>query len=194
MKMQKELFNEYGEVIGGTTGEPFNDYIPPSWDVYFMRQVYEVAAKSKDPSTKIGAVIVRDKHPILFGYNGIPPGVSDSPERMVRPDKYKWFEHGERNAIYCGARFGISTDQTVLYTQALPCSDCGRAIIAAGIIEVVLHRTANDIFRCGDHYNAVWKKDDEITKKMFEERGITLRWVEMFVGKPAYIAGRKYNI
>jgi len=194
MTIVDELLDGRGKPIAGVLGEPFESYVPPSWDVYFMRQVYEVAAKSKDPSTKIGAVIVRDKRAILFGYNGIPPGINDFPERMVRPDKYKWFEHGERNAIYCGACFGISTQGTTMYTQELPCSDCARGIVSAGIKEVVIHRPASEIFRCGTHYSETWKKDHEVTGLMFKERGITVRSVDIFVGKDAYIVGRKYKI
>lgn len=194
MNIEKELLNERGEPIAGVLGEPFENYVPPSWDVYFMRQVYEVAAKSKDPSTKIGAVIVREKRPILFGYNGIPPGINDFPERMERPDKYKWFEHGERNAIYCGACFGIATQGTVLYTQELPCSDCARGIVCSGVQEVVIHKPASEIFRNGTHYSATWKKDHEVTETMFREKKIVVRTVDIFVGKDAYIAGRKYRI
>jgi dCMP deaminase len=59
------------------------DYRPPSWDRLFMRLVYEYASKSKDPSSKIGAVVVRDRRPILFGYNGFPERVEDLPDRMI---------------------------------------------------------------------------------------------------------------
>lgn len=192
--IKNEFLNQKNEPIGGVIGEPFNDYAPPSWDIYFMRHVYEVAEKSKDPSTKIGAVIVKDKHPILFGYNGLPHGVNDFPDRMERPLKYKYTEHGERNSIYCGAKFGIATEGTIIYTQALPCCECARAIVAAGIIEVVLHKPANDIFAAASHYSTTWKEDHEITNIMFKEAKIKVRDIEMFVGKYAYIAGKKYKI
>src|SRR4051812_24167372 len=114
--------DDSGNLVAGIVeeGTPFPEYCPPAWDEWFMGMVYDTARKSKDTSTKIAAVIVKEKRPILFGYNGIPRNVDDIPERMVRPIKYKWTEHGERNAIYCGARFGIPTEGTTMYTQAMP--------------------------------------------------------------------------
>src|SRR5438045_6573381 len=105
----------------------------PSWDEYFMRHVYLVASKSKDTRTKIGAVIVRDKRIISEGYNGICQGVYDHIEsRYVKPKKYFFFEHGERNAVYGCARHGIATLGAKIYTQGIPCADCARAVIQAG--------------------------------------------------------------
>ena len=76
-------------------------YNPPEWNHWLMQGVYWVASKSKDPMTKIGALIVKDRRIVSSGYNGIPSGVNDALEaRSQRPDKYKWYEHGERNAIY----------------------------------------------------------------------------------------------
>jgi len=111
-----------------------------SWDELFMRHVYLIAQKSKDKYTKIGAVLVKNNSIIGEGYNGIPRNVSDSfEERQERPEKYFWFEHAERNAIYNCARVGISTEGSVLYTQCIPCADCTRGIINSGIVEIVLH-------------------------------------------------------
>jgi len=100
------------------------NYTPPDWNEWFLQGVYWVASKSKDPKTKIGALIVKDKRIISTGFNGIPIGVNDDDElRHQRPEKYKWYEHGERNAIYAAARYGINTDGAILYTNALPCAD-----------------------------------------------------------------------
>ena len=59
-----------------------------------------VAGFSKDPSTKVGAIIVMegDNSPKSFGYNGMPRGLDDaSIIRNERPEKYFWYEHAERN-------------------------------------------------------------------------------------------------
>lgn len=172
------------------TGEPFVDYTPPSWDVYFMRLSYEVATKSKDPSTKFGAVIVRDKRPILFGYNGLPPKVKDLPNRMVRPDKYKWTLHAEANAIACAAKFGISTDGADLYIAAMPCAGCAALITAAGIRKVIVHDYAKNIFSQVSHYGS----DDEITSQMFIEAKIPCCSVMEKVNRIAYLGGKKYSV
>ncbi len=62
------------------------NYTPPDWNEWFLQGVYWVASKSKDPKTKIGALIVKDKRIISTGYNGIPIGVDDKNElRHERP-------------------------------------------------------------------------------------------------------------
>ena len=111
-----------------------------NWDQYFMTQAYLVAMKSKDESTHCGAIIVDDyNHVISSGYNSFVRGIHDDvPERQERPEKYMWFEHGERNAIYSAAFRGISTKGCKIYVTGIPCADCARGIIQAGIKEVII--------------------------------------------------------
>jgi dCMP deaminase len=72
-----------------TTRDIPKDYTPPSWDEVFFQDVYKMASKSKDPRTKIGAVLVAPGNlPLMQSYNGIVMGVNDLPERMERPEKY----------------------------------------------------------------------------------------------------------
>jgi dCMP deaminase len=112
-----------------------------NWDSYFIKMVQLVSEKSKDPSTKCGALIVGPDHEIRStGFNGFPRGVDETIEsRWVRPEKYEWVEHAERNAIYNAARVGISTFGCTMYVNYAVecCDDCTRAIIQSGIIEVV---------------------------------------------------------
>ena len=86
----------------------------PSWDEYFLTLCDAVALKSKDRSTKLGCVIVGVGHEVRStGYNGFPRGVNDNVDaRHQRPEKYKWTEHAERNAIYNAARCGVSVLRT----------------------------------------------------------------------------------
>lgn len=188
MNIDKVYVNSHGEPVAGIIGEPFNEYTPPSWDVYFMRLSYEIATKSKDPSTKFGAVIVKDKRPILFGYNGLPPKVHDYSERLNTEAKYPWIVHAETNAIACGAKYGISTNDTTLYVSAWPCPTCAGILTTAGIVKVVLHRPAVDIF-CKDP-----KWNNVIPHDMFEEAGIEVQFLDQFIGRPAYISGKKFNL
>lgn len=188
----KIITNSDGDTVAGIVakGIPFPEYTPPTWDVWFMGMVYDTARKSKDPSTKIGAVIVKEKRPILFGFNGIPQKLKDLPERMVRPIKYKWFEHGERNAIYCGARFGIATEGTTLYTQSTPCMDCGRGVINAGISKVVVHHQTEELFS----HHPQWASDCKMTKEMFAEAGIELVILNKPLGKYSYVNEKVYVV
>jgi dCMP deaminase len=92
--------------------------------------------KSKDQFTQIGAVIVgQDNEVLSTGYNSFPRGLVDNlPERQERPEKYFWFEHAERNAIYNAARVGTPLKNSKIYiTSGLPCMDCARGIVNAGI-------------------------------------------------------------
>lgn len=109
------------------------------WDNRFLELASHISLWSKDDSTKVGAVIVDDVRNVRStGYNGFVRNISDDvPERSVRPQKYFWAEHAERNAIYAAARHGLSVDGCTLYCTRSPCADCARAIIQSGIKRVV---------------------------------------------------------
>jgi len=188
IKVEQEYLDQRGEPVAGILGEPFTDYVPPSWDMYFMRLAAEVATKSKDPSTKFGAVIVKEKRPILFGYNGLPPKVYDSAERLNTDNKYLWTVHAETNAIACAAKYGIATNHSTLYIGAWPCPTCAGIIVSAGIEEIVLHRPSVEIFSQDPKWN------NAISKEMFEEAGVKVRFLDLFIGRPVYISKRKYNV
>jgi dCMP deaminase len=108
-------------------------------DNYFMSLAVTVSAASKDRSTKVGCVVVGPDNEIRStGFNGFPRGVNDNaPERHERPAKYLWTEHAERNAIYNAARMGTALKHCRLYCTFAPCMDCARAIVQAGICEVI---------------------------------------------------------
>lgn len=126
--------------------EEFKDYQPPDWDELFMRQVYLIASKSRDPSTKIGSILVKDNRVISQGYNGLCRNIEyNDISRLVRPEKYFWFEHSERSCIYNCAMNGINTSLSTLYTNSIPCCDCTRAIIQSYIIEIVVHKQWVDL-------------------------------------------------
>jgi dCMP deaminase len=110
-----------------------------SWDWYFIDVAEMVATRSKDLSSQVGAVLVRDRQVLATGYNGFPTGVNDSlPERQERPTKYAWTVHGEENAILQAGKHGVSTAGATLYLHPLsPCLNCAKAIIQAGIKEVI---------------------------------------------------------
>lgn len=107
------------------------------WDRRFIDMAKHVAEWSKDPSTKIGAVIVDDLRRIVsLGYNGFPRGLDDSPEIYAdREKKYSRVVHAEMNAIL-NAR--SQTEGTTLYLSGLPpCDRCAVHVIQAGITRVV---------------------------------------------------------
>lgn len=169
-------------------GIEFTNYNPPDWDVWFMKQAYLVAEKSKDPSTKLGALLVRDKHIISSGFNGLPIGVNDLPERYNdRETKYKYIVHSESNAVLSAARFGIPTLGTTLYTQSLPCNDCAKSIIQGGISKIVIHKNWPTM-----HSN--WNDGFAISGIMLAETGIEIQFLDVELGMYAYVNRKKHLV
>ena len=115
------------------------------WREYFIQLAEVVKLKSKDEHTQIGVVIVGSGNEIIStGYNSFARGVKDNVnKRQLRPEKYYWFAHAERNAIYNAARIGVSTKGCRMYcTCGVPCADCAIAIIQCGIKEVWVKQMA----------------------------------------------------
>ncbi len=159
-----------------------------------MGEVYEIARKSKDPRTKIGAVLVKKGHSPLRGFNGIPKGVADLPDRMERPEKYHWMEHAERNVLYMAAKFGISTEGGVLFTQGMPCVDCARGIVNSSISEVVLHKQWEDNSRKISTIERPWAEHYWRSSSMFIEAGIKIRIIDIVLGKKGYLDGKEFDV
>ena len=139
------------------------------WVEYFRNLAHQVKLKSKDTSTQIGAIIVGvDKEIVSTGYNSFPRGINDKKdERQERPEKYYWFEHAERNAIYNAARIGVSTKGTTMYLSCgVPCSDCARGIINSGIIRIFCERGGSA------SNSAKWDESAERSWEMFDEAGV----------------------
>ena len=111
----------------------------PGWDYYFMGMAALVASKSKDPSTKVGCVLVGPDNEVRStGFNGLPRGVTDKPERMERPAKYLWTSHAEENAVAQAARMGTAVKGCTAYVTHPPCARCTRALIQAGIRHIIV--------------------------------------------------------
>jgi dCMP deaminase len=139
-----------------------------TWDQYFMELADVAARRSKDQSTKLGAIVVGPDQEIrATGYNSFPRKIRDNlPERQARPWKYKFVEHAERNAIYAAARVGTPLKGCTIYCAWPPCTDCARGIIQAGIIEIVV-RTLEVPDR--------WKEDMGAAMEMLLEARVSIR-------------------
>lgn len=112
-----------------------------SWDEYFMGVALLAAERSKDPNTQVGACIVDDQNRILStGYNGFPQGCSDdefpwSRDGAEGETKYQFVVHAELNAILNSRGKNLSGSK--LYVGLFPCNECAKAIIQAGVSEVI---------------------------------------------------------
>ena len=111
-----------------------------SWDEYFMAVAILASNRSKDPSTTVGSCIVnKDNKIISTGYNGSPTGYDDDNmpwdrEGSFENTKYAYVCHSELNAILNSP--SPLTDCR-LYVTLFPCNECAKAIVQAGIKEVI---------------------------------------------------------
>jgi dCMP deaminase len=142
-----------------------------TWDSYFLDIAETVRQKSKDPSTKVGAVLV-DKNNSIFstGFNGFPIGIDESDlSRWERPIKYEYVCHAERNAIALAARKGSATGGATIYLVGMgpptvPCTECTKMIIQSGVIRVV--------GRAFKSMPQTWEKDFSFSLHLLVEAGI----------------------
>lgn len=163
----------------------------PDWDEYFMRMVYLVSSKSKVFTTKIGAVLVKNKALLGTGYNGLPPRVKDGvPIRLIEPQRRYFEEHAERACIYFCAQQGIITLGSTMYTNGLSCSDCSRAIIRAGVVELVIHKQWEDLPRSSDY----WTQNVNCSKEMLSEAGVNVRVFDKLLNITTKFDGKIVNI
>lgn len=146
------------------------------WHSRYMHLAAEIAKWSKDPSTKVGAVIVGPHGQIVSqGYNGFPRGVLDSAERYLdRETKYKYIVHAELNAILNALYNGASVKDCTLYVYALPvCSECAKAIIQSGIKKIIIQ-----IDKSSNRYKKWYEQFMNTSAKMFNECGITYTFLD----------------
>lgn len=150
--------------------------VPPQtdWDLRKIKFVLgEINTWSKDPSTKVSAAIFNGKYPICSSYNGFPPGVADTEERLNnRPLKYKIVQHAEANAITTCARLGIKTEGMSMAVSLFPCTTCAGMIIGAGIKEVITVEPSEDA-------KSRWAEDFELAKQLFDEAGVKITIVDI---------------
>lgn len=138
------------------------------WNRHLLGLASAHAQASKDPSTKIGAVIARpDRTIVSMGYNGFARGVQDWPGRYEdREFKLAAIVHAEANAILT-AREPLH-GCTISVAGLPPCAQCAAFIIQAGIKEVVSSLDWSDV-------PERWKPNMAVSRIQFEEAGIRFR-------------------
>ena len=132
------------------------------WTQRFLDLAKHIATWSKD-TTQVGAVAVAPSKQILeTGFNGLPRGVDDLPERMERPAKYIWTAHAEENLVSHAAR-SVLAGSTV-YVTHLCCSKCARMLVNSGVSRVI----------CGDGTTSMPEEEFDVAIQMFNEAGVVL--------------------
>ena len=106
------------------------------WQSRFIRLAEEVATWSKDPEASVGCVVISpDRRQISYGYNGLPASVPDTHEILSNVElKLQLSVHAELNAIL-NARTNLTGWH--IYVTKCPCVNCAKAIIQAGLTEIV---------------------------------------------------------
>lgn len=135
-----------------------------------MREAKNASTMSKDPSSKVGAVLVRDRQIVGTGFNGFPRGLSDDLRLLSREEKLPRIVHAEMNAIL---KAGRDAEGSVLFMYGFsgaPCANCAKHIIQAGISQVYV---------CGPELPERWRSDVEISIDMFREADIPVLDLDM---------------
>jgi len=108
------------------------------WDERFLELASVIATWSKDPSTRVGAIIVQPRNKIIgTGFNGFARGMRDDAELYEnREIKYSKVIHAEINSLLNAAQ---PVEGCTLYTT-LPCCDrCAVHMIHVGIKRFVFY-------------------------------------------------------
>ena len=140
------------------------------WKKRFLKLSKEISTWSKDPSTKVGALIIsEDKNIISTGYNGFPRDIEDTEERLNnRETKYKFILHAEMNCILNALYNGRSVKDCILFVHGLPpCSECTKSIIQAGIKKVITDSKATDN----------WKESLKLSLEMLKEANVEIEFI-----------------
>ena len=138
------------------------------WDERFLRVANEVATWSKDPGTKVGAVLVLDRRILASGYNGFPQGILDDAMRYSdRAIKLAYTVHAEVNAILNAAKNGAKTNGSTLYVTFSPCVSCATSVVQAGVSTVVCP--------CVSTAPERWRESFELGQNLLKEAKVEIK-------------------
>jgi dCMP deaminase len=118
----------------------------PTWDEYFMKLAMLASERSTCPRMHCGCVLVRDKEVIATGYNGSIPGDSHCEDVgcLVVDNHCVKTNHAEVNALAQAAKKGHAIDGSTAYVTNMPCTSCAKALIAGGIMRIVVFSDYHD--------------------------------------------------
>lgn len=121
-------------------------------DAYYMELARTAARRSRDPTTRVGAVVVKDDNVLGTGYNGFPPGIPDEPELLAdRRTKLTYTVHAEINAMARAGGRPACLGATIYVSSLWPCTNCALVLLAHGIARVVYEQpTAERAVRWAD--------------------------------------------
>lgn len=137
----------------------------PSWDNYFLKMAMLVSERATCPRMHVGCVLVKDRQILSTGYNGSIPGDDhcDDVGCIVVDNHCVRTIHAEINALLQCASHGVNTNGATAYITNMPCTNCAKALIAAGIKEIVIF---------SDYH-------DTLATDFFKKAGVKIKILEM---------------
>ena len=140
---------------------------PKYWDQRFLVLASHIAGWSKDPSTKVGAIAVRDRRILAQGFNGLPVGITDSDARLQdRDTRLSMTVHAEMNCVAFAAKSVVCLAGSTMYIWPLmTCSNCASVLIQADINKIVVPDFVEPIR---------WQESFDRAREMFIEAGIAV--------------------
>lgn len=105
-----------------------------------------VSERATCPRMHCGCVLVKDRQILSTGYNGSVPGDAHCEDDgcIVVDNHCVRTIHAEMNAILQCSSHGINTKGATAYVTNMPCTNCAKALITAGIKEVVIFSDYRD--------------------------------------------------
>ncbi len=149
------------------------DFFSRKWLKRFVAGARFEALASKDPSTKVGCVIVDDdKRKVATGFNGFAHGVKDTSLRLEdRGVKHLFTVHAEANAVAQAAKHGVSLRNTTAFVTHPPCAQCASLLVQAGV---------KAVFWCGELAPS-WAESSAVATVVFNEAGVVSGNIERLV-------------
>lgn len=151
---------------------------PTEADRYYLAEAERVRAESDDPKavvsrgSSVGAVIADRYGEISRSANVLPPRLKAAfvaeARAVAEADRYFVIEHAERAALFQAWQTGRDLSEATLYCTRSPCSDCARAIVAAGIQRVVLSAGFTGEVR--------WLENQRAALRMMRDAGTKIRY------------------
>lgn len=145
---------------------------PKHWRQRFLYVASVFAGFSKDPSTKVGAVAVRDRRILATGYNGFPQGVRDTPDRLRNRDtRLAMTIHAEMNLVAFAARNGVCLAGAEVFVWPLmTCSHCAGLLIQADIGKIIVPDFVEPIR---------WQQSFQAARDMLIEANVSVERIPM---------------
>lgn len=136
----------------------------------FMKIANSIAELSKDPSRKVGAIILeRDSYiQLSAGYNGFPRKFKETKHRWKKENKHDYVIHAELNAIIHAARTNSNIVNSIMITTRFPCNNCALSIIQAGITTVCTYEPD------WDNLSEKWKRSFHMSRELLIECGVEI--------------------